>query len=104
MGWMYLILAGCCEVIGVIAINKVTQQRNWKSIALLICGFVLSFSFLSQAMQTIAMGTAYAVWTGIGTVGGAFVGMLMYGEPKEWRRMLFIGMVLSAAIGLKLIS
>ncbi len=50
------------------------------------------------------MGTAYAIWTGIGTVGGALVGMLFFGESKEWRRILFMAMVLAAAIGLKLIS
>ncbi len=50
------------------------------------------------------MGTAYAIWTGIGTVGGALVGMFFFGESKEWRRVLFIGMVLAAAVGLKQIS
>jgi paired small multidrug resistance pump len=50
------------------------------------------------------MGTAYAIWTGIGTVGGALIGMLFFGESKDWRRILFIAMVLGAVIGLKVIS
>lgn len=50
------------------------------------------------------MGTAYAIWTGIGASGGAILGMILYDESKDWRRLVFIGMVLSAAIGLKLVS
>ena len=55
-------------------------------------------------MTVLPMGTAYAIWTGIGTVGGAITGMLLFGEPKEWRRVLFIAMILCSAVGLKLIS
>lgn len=50
------------------------------------------------------MGTAYAVWTGIGTVGGALVGILFYGEPKDGKRIFFIALILGSAVGLKLIS
>jgi paired small multidrug resistance pump len=67
-------------------------------------GFLLSFLFLTLAMRTISMGTAYAVWTGIGTAGSAIAGMLLYGESREWRRLLFIAFILGAAMGLKLIS
>lgn len=102
MGWLSLILAGTFEVVGVTGINQLNQKRDWKSLLLMIGGFALSFLFLSHAMKSISMGTAYAVWTGIGTVGGAIVGMLFYKESKDWRRMVFIGMVLSATIGLKL--
>jgi paired small multidrug resistance pump len=55
-------------------------------------------------METLPMGTAYAIWTGIGASGGALIGMLFYGESKDWRRILFIAMVLSSAVGLKLVS
>ena len=50
------------------------------------------------------MGTAYAIWTGIGASGGAILGMILYGESKDWKRIVFIAMVLGAAIGLKLVS
>ena len=102
MGWLSLILAGTFEVVGVTGINLLNQKRNWKSLLLLVGGFGLSFLFLTYAMQSISMGTAYAVWTGIGTVGSAVVGMLFYKESSDWRRIVFIGMVLSATIGLKL--
>ncbi|MCQ4088097.1 multidrug efflux SMR transporter [Saccharibacillus sp. JS10] len=104
MAWIALVLAGCVEVIGVIALKQVSMRKSLRSFALLFASFVSSFSLLTFAMQHIPMGTAYAIWTGIGTVGGAMVGMFMYGEPKEARRLLFIAMILSAAVGLKLIS
>jgi paired small multidrug resistance pump len=50
------------------------------------------------------MGISYAVWTGIGTVGGVIIGMLFYGESKDWKRILFIGAILVAVVGLKLTS
>lgn len=104
MDWIALVLAGLSEIIGVVAINRINRTKSFASYALLICGFLLSFSFLSYAMQTISMGTAYAVWTGIGTVGSTAMGMIVYRESKDWKRILFIAMVLCSAVGLKLIA
>jgi len=104
MAWISLILAGICEMIGVVMINKWHHDRKWSSLLFLILGFGASFFFLSIAMETLAMGTAYAIWTGIGASGGAILGMLIYGESKDWQRILFIFMILGAAVGLKLVS
>lgn len=104
MAWTSLILAGIFEMFGVAMINKLHIDRNFKALTLLILGFGASFIFLAYAMGTLPMGTAYAVWTGIGASGGAILGMLIYGESKDWRRIVFISMVLGAAVGLKLIS
>ncbi|ASS74059.1 QacE family quaternary ammonium compound efflux SMR transporter [Tumebacillus algifaecis] len=104
MGWLYLILAGLGEVFGVAGINRINEKKDWQSYAIFTVGFLFSFGFLTLAMESIAMSTAYAVWTGIGTVGSVVLGMLFYGESKEWRRMLYMSMVLAAAVGLKLIS
>ncbi|BFH65635.1 MULTISPECIES: DMT family transporter [Paenibacillus] len=104
MAWAAVVLAGICEVIGVIAIKGVTQKKGWTAYAMLFASFAGSFALLSYAMNTLAMGTAYAVWTGIGTVGSTLTGMFLFGEPKEWRRLLFISMILGSAVGLKLIS
>lgn len=104
MAWMALVLAGLCEMFGVAMINKLHQDRNWQSLSLLVLGFGASFIFLAYAMETLAMGTAYAIWTGIGASGGAILGMLFYNESKDWKRIFFIAMVLSAAVGLKLVS
>lgn len=103
MAWLALILAGGCEVVGVIGIKQVTLRGNLLSYLLMSIGFLCSFSLLSLAMKTLPMGTAYAVWTGIGTVGSALVGMFLYKEPKEWRRMVCIAIILGSALGLKLI-
>ncbi|WP_394121888.1 DMT family transporter [Planococcus donghaensis] len=104
MAWTALVLAGIFEMFGVAMINKLHQDRNWQSLVLLIFGFGASFAFLAYAMETLAMGTAYAIWTGIGASGGAIIGMLFYNESKDWRRIIFIAMVLGAAVGLKLVS
>ncbi|RKI99581.1 QacE family quaternary ammonium compound efflux SMR transporter, partial [Butyricicoccus sp. 1XD8-22] len=56
------------------------------------------------SMDSIPMGTAYAIWTGIGVVGGTLVGMMFYGESKDWKRILFISIILMAAIGLKVVN
>jgi paired small multidrug resistance pump len=104
MAWIFLIVAGIFEMFGVTMINRLNKYRNFQSAALLILGFGGSFLFLSLAMKSLPMGTAYAVWTGIGASGGAILGMLMYGEAKDWRRIVCIIMILGAAVGLKLIA
>ena len=104
MAWISLIFAGLLEMTGVLMINKLHKDRNWQSVLYLTLAFGVSFMLLSYSMKTLPMGTAYAIWTGIGASGGAILGMIFYGESKEWRRLVFIGMVLGAAIGIKLVS
>lgn len=104
MAWISLVLAGLCEMFGVAMMNKVNKDKNLQSVFLLIIGFGCSFLFLAIAMKSLPMGTAYAIWTGIGASGGALLGMLLYGESKDWKRLVCIILVLGAAIGLKLVS
>lgn len=104
MAWLFLILAGFGEIIGVMGIGRWNERKDGMAWLLLIGGFTASFVLLSISMKSLSMGTAYAVWTGIGTVGSAIVGMLLFGESRDWKRLLFIAMVLSAAVGLKLID
>lgn len=104
MAWVYLIAAGLFEMSGVLMINKLNKDRNATSFLLLLAGFGLSFLFLTLAMKSLPMGTAYAVWTGIGASGGAILGMIFYGEPKSFLRIFFIACVLASAVGLKLVS
>lgn len=103
MAWLAVILAGCAEVFGVINIKRMTEKK-WDAALYLIIGFGISLSLLSYAMKTIPMGTVYAVWTGIGTVGAALLGMFVYGEPKEWKRIFCIALIIASAVGLKGIS
>lgn len=104
MAWVYLILAGAFEVVGVTGMNKVAKDKSLQSYMVLFLGFIISFIFLSLAMRTLPMGISYAVWTGIGTVGGTIIGMLFYGESRDWKRILFIGLIIAAVVGLKLAS
>ncbi|HHY73653.1 MAG TPA: multidrug efflux SMR transporter [Bacillus bacterium] len=104
MAWVSLFIAGLFEMFGVVMINKLHRDQNWQAILLLLLGFGGSFVFLAIAMKTLAMGTAYAIWTGIGASGGAILGMVLYGEAREWKRIAFITMIIGSVIGLKLIS
>lgn len=104
MAWVGLIIAGLLETFGVAMMNQFAVHRSWKPITLFLLGFVGSLFLLQYAMQSIPMGTAYAVWTGIGVVGGTLVGMLFYGESKSWKRIICIFIILMATIGLKIIE
>ena len=104
MAWISLIFAGLFEMIGVLMINKLHKERNWQSVLFLTLAFGASFLFLAYAMKTLPMGNSYAIWTGIGASGGAILGMIFYSESKDWKRIVFIGMVLGAVIGLNLVS
>ena len=104
MAWLSLIIAGLCEMFGVAMINKWNQDKRLTSMLCLITGFIGSFLFLSLAIKTLPMGTAYAIWTGIGASGGAILGMLFFNESKDWKRILFIALILGSAVGLKLVS
>ncbi|MGE7952309.1 DMT family transporter [Lysinibacillus xylanilyticus] len=104
MAWIVLVVAGLCEMMGVYMISKYNEVKSMKNLALLIFVFTLSFAGLAYAMETLPMGTAYAIWTGIGAAGGALLGMLLFNESKDWRRIVCIVLVLGAAIFLKILS
>jgi quaternary ammonium compound-resistance protein SugE len=104
MAWTYLIIAGLFEVgwaIGLKYTNGFTKL--WPSVGT-IAGMALSFNMLSLALRTIPVGTAYAVWTGIGAVGTAILGMILFNESKEWARLLCLVLIISGIVGLKLVS
>lgn len=102
MAWIYLLLAGVTEIAWAIGLKHTHGwTRLWPSIftaALMI----ISFGLLSQALKTLPIGTAYAVWTGIGAVGTALVGIFFFDEPKTAVRLLCIALILAGIIGLKL--
>lgn len=104
MDWIILIVAGLFEMFGVTMINRLSVQRIFSNVLLIILGFGVSLILLSIALKTIPMGTGYAIWTGIGVVGGSVISMLFFGESKDWKRLLCIFIILLSAIGLKLIG
>ncbi|MFC6117251.1 DMT family transporter [Macrococcoides bohemicum] len=102
MYWLILVLAGIFEMLGVVVINMYSNTHQKRYVLLLILTFACSLYFLSVALIAIPMSTAYAIWTGIGAVGGAIVGILFYGESKNVLRLFFMGLILASTIGLKL--
>ncbi|KOS69255.1 transporter [Lysinibacillus contaminans] len=104
MAWVALVVAGLCEMMGVFMISKYNNKKSVQNLMLLIVAFTLSFAGLAYAMVSLPMGTAYAIWTGIGAAGGALLGMLFFNESKDWRRIVCIALVLGSAVCLKLIS
>ena len=102
MAWFYLLLAGLLEVGWAIGL-KYTQgfSRLWPSIGTVAC-MVVSFAFLSLALKTLPVGTAYAVWTGIGAVGTAVLGMVLLGESRDTARIVCLVLIVAGIVGLKL--
>jgi paired small multidrug resistance pump len=103
MDWLLLILAGLLEIVGVIGIKRTAEKNNVVNNIILIAGFVISFQLLIRAIETIPLATAYAVWTGIGTVGAAIVGMLFFKELKSWIRIAYILGIVFSIVGLKVV-
>ena len=104
MAWIYLFIAGFFEIGWAVGL-KYTEgfTKLWPSVITII-GMILSFYFLSAAVKTIPIGTAYAIWTGIGAVGTAIFGMILFGESKEFIRLIFIFLIVIGIIGLKIFS
>ena len=104
MAWLYLLVAGLFEVGWAVGL-KYTEgfTRLWPSVwvgAALIFSMVL----LAAAVKELPIGTAYAVWTGVGAVGTALLGMLLFGEPRDAARLLCIALIVAGILGLKLVS
>ncbi|MCF6525614.1 quaternary ammonium compound efflux SMR transporter SugE [Streptomyces sp. JJ36] len=104
MAWILLTLAGLLEVAWAIGL-KYTEgfTRLWPSL-LTVAGFAASMLLLAQAARTLPIGTAYAVWVGIGAAGAAVVGMIVLGEPATAARIAFLALLLVAVAGLKITS
>lgn len=104
MAWIYLIIAGFFEVGFTTCLKLSNNFTNTKwTIGFFVC-ISLSFYFLNQAIQKIPLGTAYAVWTGIGAAGTVLLGIFFFSESADFWRIFFIVMLIASIIGLKLVS
>lgn len=104
MAWIYLIVAGLFEVGFTTSLKFSNNFSNTKwTITFFVC-ISLSFHLLNEAIQKIPLGTAYAVWTGIGAVGTVLVGIFIFREPSDFWRVFFIMLLIGSIIGLKLVS
>jgi quaternary ammonium compound-resistance protein SugE len=104
MAWIYLFIAGLFEVGWAIGLKYTDGfTKLWPSVGTIIA-MIISFYFLSTAVKTIPIGTGYAVWTGIGAVGTALLGIILFGESKEFVRILCILLIVAGIVGLKIFS
>ena len=104
MSWTILLLAGLFEIGWAIGL-KYTEgwTRLWPSVGTL-AAMGVSFWCLSQSLKSIPIGTGYAIWTGIGAVGAAALGIVLFGDSASWPRLLCIGLIVCGVIGLKMVS
>ncbi len=104
MAWIYLLISGVLEVVWAVSLKQSEGLTKPWPAAVTLIALVASFVLLSAAVKQIPIGTAYAVWTGIGAVGTALLGMLLFGEPKEAVRFFCIFLIVAGMAGLKLSS
>lgn len=104
MAWIYLLIASLGEIFGVMAINIYNQKKSFTWLLIMVLTFGCGFYFLSLAMKEIQLGTAYAIWTGLGAAGAVLMGILFFKESAGWKRMLFLTCIIAGAVGLKVLD
>ncbi len=104
MAWVYLVIAGIFEVVWAMGLKYSHGFTKLWPTLITLGGMIVSFWFLSLASKTLPIGTAYAVWTGIGALGAVVMGMVLLGEPVSVTRFLFLGLIVAGIVGLKLTS
>ena len=101
MNWLILIVAGLFEVVWAVALKKSDGFRNVWADAVFLVGMVSSMWLLSLSLRTIPLGTAYAVWTGVGAVGGFVAGIDLFGESASALRIASAALIVAGIVGLK---
>jgi len=107
MNWIILIVAGLFEVAFTFCLGKAkhaAQGEAWIWYVAFIVSVSISMILLTKASQTLPLGTAYAVWTGIGAIGTALVGIFVFKEPATIARIFFIFTLIGSVVGLKYVS
>jgi quaternary ammonium compound-resistance protein SugE len=104
MAWVYLVIAGFLEMGWAIGLKYTDGFTRLAPTALTVAAMVASIVLLGIALRDLPVGTGYAVWTGIGTVGTAILGMMLFGDPATVARLISIGLIVAGIAGLKLLS
>lgn len=97
-------IASFGEIFGVMSINLYIQKKTIWRLMLVVVTFGFGFYFLALAMKGIPLGTAYAVWTGLGAAGAVIMGVLFFKESAGWKRMMFLSFIIAGAVGLKVLG
>jgi quaternary ammonium compound-resistance protein SugE len=107
MNWILLIIAGIFEIGFTTCIGK-AKTTEGVTATMWVIGFfvclIISMGLVYRVTQTLPIGTAYAVWTGIGAAGTVLVGIVLFGEPATFWRLFFLGTLIGSIIGLKFVS
>lgn len=104
LGWIWLGIAGLCEIGFTTALKYAEGFTRLVPTLIFAVLYIASAWFLAQAVKTLPLGTAYAVWTGIGAVGTAVIGILMFGDPATGQRLFFLALIVVGIVGLKVVS
>jgi len=104
MSWFYLVLAGLIEVAFAYALKQSEGFTKLVPSLATLALLAASLGFLSLALKALPLGTAYAVWTGVGAIGTVVIGMILLGEPKDLPRIACLALIATGLIGLKLLS
>jgi quaternary ammonium compound-resistance protein SugE len=104
MVWIYLVIAGLLEVAWAIGLKYTQGWTRLGPSVFTVIAMIGSFYFLGKTLTSLPVGTAYAVWTGIGAVGTVALGIILFAEPFTAGRMVCIGLIVSGILGLKIFS
>lgn len=102
MAWMWLLIAGVFEVVWAVGLKYTEGFTRLVPSVITVVAMGVSFVFLSQALKSIPLGTAYAVWTGIGAVGTVILGMVLFDESRDFIRLVCIFVIVAGIAGLRL--
>jgi quaternary ammonium compound-resistance protein SugE len=104
MAWIYLIIAGIFEVVWAMGLKYSHGFTKLFPSLITLGGMIISFYLLSLATKSLPIGTAYAIWTGIGALGAVLLGIILFNEPVNFLRILFLCFILTGILGLKFTS
>ena len=102
--WLILFIAGLCEVAWAVGLKYTEGFSRLGTSLATVAAMVVSVALLGWSLKTLPLGTAYAVWSGIGAVGTAILGMILFGESREAARLLCIVLIVAGIVGLKLLT
>ncbi|WP_420132707.1 quaternary ammonium compound efflux SMR transporter SugE [Rhodopseudomonas sp.] len=104
MAWFYLFIAGLMEIGWALGLKYTDGFTRLLPTALTVSAMVISVALLGLALKTLPIGTAYAIWSGIGAVGTAALGIMLFGDPATLSRLACIGLIVAGIVGLKVVT